>query len=50
VEQLAGTKRNKPFGFDHYVVPVEDLKIRPPWWGSSKDKRQIFTDMIAKEK
>ena len=47
VDQLAGIRKDKPFGFDHYVCPSEDHKYRIKNLGMTKNKPKCFTDQRA---
>ena len=45
--QVVGTRKDKPFGFDHYVVPVEDKFEKINQFGMTKLEPKCFTDQAA---
>jgi hypothetical protein len=49
VFQVAGTRKDKPFGFDHYVVPVEDKFEKIKQFGMTKYEPKCFTDKAAND-
>ena len=50
VGQVAGTQRNRVFGFDPYINPAADHRYRILGGSDNKRRRENFADLAAKAK